>query len=249
MNNESNSEPTIIVGEYHAAANKISDQQSYKGLAIHALPGLHEFIFERVKELTPRGGKILDLAAGSGAMALRARDDGFIVTATDYVSENFKLHGSINFFKVDLNSNFSKDHEESYNTIIATEIIEHIENPRHFARQCQKLLKTNGSIVFSTPNVDSVASIVSHIRGGTYQWFSDSDYQHDGHITPLMQWQIDKCFKEAGFIFTYKGSFGDRNERLAGSPRLMLLAKFINIVTTLEDGLKGQIFVATARKI
>jgi cyclopropane fatty-acyl-phospholipid synthase-like methyltransferase len=209
---------------------------------------LHEFIFEQIKTLTPAGGDVLELAAGSGAMSLRLQDGGFNVTATDYVAENFRLHESIPFFKRDLNSDFSEGHEEKFDSVVAIEIIEHIENPRHFARQCCRMLKGNGVVIFSTPNIDSVASIVSHIRNGTYQWFSDADYKHDGHITPLMQWQIDKCFKEAGFDFIYTGSFGDRNERLQGSPRLQLLAAFINKISTLKDELKGQIFVAAARK-
>jgi glycosyltransferase involved in cell wall biosynthesis len=63
-----------------------------------------------------------------------------------------------------------------------------------------------------------------------------------------MQWQIDKCFVEAGFNFLYKGSHGDRYDRLEGSPRLLLLAKLINLLSTLQDELKGQIFVAVCEK-
>ncbi|WP_162274839.1 class I SAM-dependent methyltransferase [Rhodoferax antarcticus] len=248
MSDEFNVKPTIIVDQYEAASKTSGTAQNYNGLAIHALPGLHEFIFSKVEEIVSSGSRVLELAAGSGAMSLRLKNHGFQVTATDYVSSNFRLHGSIPFFEADLNGNFSLGYEEMFDAIVATEIIEHLENPRHFSRQCFKMLKNGGKIIFSTPNIDSAASIVSHIRCGTYQWFSDADYAHDGHITPLMQWQIDKCFTEAGFEFVYKGSFGDPYERFGGSPRLVLFSKFINRISALKEELKKQIFVAAAEK-
>lgn len=248
MGSKFSSKPTVIVDQYIAASKVSSTEQNYKGLAIHALPGLHEFIYTKVEEVIPAGSHILELAAGSGAMSLRLKDNGFYVTATDYVSNNFRLSEDIPFFETDLNGNFSDGYEGVFDAIVAIEIIEHIENPRHFARQCFKLLKKGGRIIFSTPNVDSAASIVSHIRHGTYQWFSDADYAHDGHISPLMQWQIDKCFREAGFDFIYKGSFGNLYERFQGSPRLVFLSKIVNKLSSLEKTLKGQIFIGVAEK-
>lgn len=248
MGSKLDTEPTIIVNQYIAASISSAISQNYRGLAIHALPGLHEFVFSKFKDMVLPGSQVLELAAGSGAMSLRLHDNGFQVTATDYVSSNFRLQGDINFFQADLNGNFSDEREGIFDAIVAIEIIEHLENPRHFARQCFKLLKKNGKIILSTPNIDSAASIVSHICHGTYQWFSDADYSHDGHISPLTQWQIDKCFREAGFEFIYKGSFGDRYERFQNSPRLVLFSKLINQLSRLNDDLKGQIFVTGAKK-
>src|SRR5437660_5497610 len=92
---------TIIVDRYRAAATRPANTNSYKGLAIHALPGLHDFIAEKALEFFSSGARVLDLAAGSGAMCLRLKDLGFEVSATDYVSENFKA--SIPFVRSDLN--------------------------------------------------------------------------------------------------------------------------------------------------
>lgn len=240
--------PVIIVDQYQRASEQSVGKQAYKGLAIHALPGLHEYLFSKLVDVVPTGASILDLAAGSGAMSLRLKDAGFRVSSTDYVSDNFRLHGSIPFFRTDLNGQFSAGRESTFDAIIAAEIIEHLENPRHFARECCRLLKPGGVVILSTPNIDSIASIVSHLRHGTFQWFSDADYALEGHITPLSQWQIEKCFIEADFMFIHKGSYGDRKERLRGSPRLMLLARFLDYLSPLSDDLKGQIFIALIQK-
>lgn len=240
--------PTILTDPYLKASQMEGSSSGYKGLTIHALDGLHEFTATLMQLHCPVGGSVLDLAAGTGAMSLRLSDMGYKVTATDYVTENFRLHDSIPFFKADLNANFALGHEEQFDAIMASEIIEHLENPRHFARQCFKVLKNGGKVILSTPNVDSVASIVSFMRNGTFQWFSDTNYIKDGHITPLTQWQIGKSFVEAGFEFDWTGSFGDPIEWLRGSPRLLLLSKLIDFLTTHKQDLKNQIFVAALEK-
>lgn len=46
--------------------------------------------------------------------------------------------------------------KKKYDTVIAAEIIEHLENPLQFLRNCRKLLKKGGFIIVSTPNATSL---------------------------------------------------------------------------------------------
>lgn len=248
MNGKKENSHTILVEQYRKVSKTVNSSSGYKGLAIHALPGLHEFMLAQVLKHSQTGETALDLAAGTGAMSLRLIDSGYKVTATDYVPENFRLHDSVPFFASDLNNDFSQGREAQFDIVMASEIIEHLENPRHFARECFRLLKSGGKVFLSTPNVDCVASIISAMRTGTFQWFGNANYDRDGHITPLTQWQIDKCFTEAGFTFLWTGSYGDRDGWLKGSPRLLILSKLIDQLTTLKNELKNQIFVAVLEK-
>ncbi len=239
---------TILVDQYRNASKTGNVASGYKGLSIHALGGLHEFVFSQIEIHCLPEGNVLDLAAGSGALSLRLTESGYKVTATDYVPENFRLHDSVPFFASDLNDDFSLGREGTFDTIVASEIIEHLENPRHFARQCYRLLRDGGKVVLSTPNIDCIASIVSFLRNGTFQWFSDLDYQRQGHITPLTQWQIHKCFLEAGFAIRWTGSYGNRDGHHEGSPRLLFLGKLLDRISVLKPQLKNQIFVAILEK-
>jgi cyclopropane fatty-acyl-phospholipid synthase-like methyltransferase len=239
--------PTILVDTFFRAGDSAAGANSYKGLAIHALPGLHEFVADKALEFLSAGASVLDIAAGSGAMCQRLLDLGFRVSATDYVRKNFRLE-SVPFIRADLNQPFASTCPSRYQGIIACEIIEHLENPRHFARQCFELLDPGGRMVLTTPNVDSASSKASFIRFGTFFWFDDERYQVDGHITPITQWQIDKAFTEAGFTFLWKGSFGDPMRLTAGSPRLRLVARAIALATRQGSHLGGEVFVAVLEK-
>lgn len=248
MNADTERKATVLVAHYRATAVSSKNHVGYQGLPIHALPGLHEFAFELFSRHCAPGSSVLELAAGSGAMSLRLANAGYRVTATDYVSENFRLHGSMPFFTCDLNQNFSHGHIASADHICALEIIEHLENPRHFARQCFQVLKPGGMLLLSTPNLDTAASIAMFMRDLSFQWFSDDDYARDGHITPLSQWQIDKCFTEAGFVRAWEGSIGDAYGRVRGSPRMLYLTRVIDFLMSRKRGLRQQIYVTLLHK-
>ena len=239
---------TVLVDHYRATAASDKRHVAYQGLPIHALPGLHEFAFEQLRRHTAVGSSVLELAAGSGAMSRRLADAGYRVTATDYVSENFRLHGTVPFFTCDLNQDFSVGRAASVDHICALEIIEHLENPRHFARQCFQVLKPGGVLLLSTPNLDTAASIAMFMRDRSFQWFAEDDYARDGHITPLSQWQLQKCFGEAGFELAWEGSTGNPYGRVQGSPRLLYLSRAIDLLMTRERCLRQQIYVAVLRK-
>jgi SAM-dependent methyltransferase len=164
------------------------------------------------------------------------------------VAENFRLHGAIPFVPANLNESFANQFGGQFDAIMASEIIEHLENPRHFARECFKLLKQGGHLFLSTPNVNSPSSIVNFMRTGTFTWFGELEYERDGHITPLSKWQIEKSFTEAGFRFLWTGSYGDEWGKLEGSPRLLLIAKFVKMWMRMPNDFSGQIFVSVLEK-
>jgi 2-polyprenyl-3-methyl-5-hydroxy-6-metoxy-1,4-benzoquinol methylase len=241
-------ERTILVDEYRKASNLPVNSNAYKGLRIHALPGLHEFLAAKATEQFTKGATVADLAAGSGAMCLRLFDLGFAPMAVDYVAENFKAI-DIPFEQADLNEDFSQLLGVGrFDAIMASEIIEHLENPRHFARQCFKALAPGGRLILSTPNVQSPGSVASFLRAGHFLWFSDRDYIHQGHISPLTHWQIQKSFAEAGFNLLWTGSFGDKESLLAGSPRLKLLSWLLSLFSDRTATPRGEIYVCVLEK-
>jgi 2-polyprenyl-3-methyl-5-hydroxy-6-metoxy-1,4-benzoquinol methylase len=238
---------TLIVDRYRKAATEGPAEGSYKGLRMHALPGLHEFIATKAVEHFEPGATLLDVAAGSGAMSLRMQDLGFKVSATDYVPENFRVR-SVPFTEADLNDPFSSAFLQRFQAIIASEIIEHLENPRHFARECHKILEPGGRLVLSTPNVAAAVSRAMFVRYGWFLWFSDENYAGEGHITPLTPRQIHDVFAEAGFRLRWEGSFGKAADQTGGWLGLKLLTGLVTLIAVPDSRLSGEIYVGVMEK-
>ena len=140
---------------YKRAARSPQGGPDYGGLKIHAFPEVHERVAQIAAVRLRPGAQVLDLASGSGAMCLRLMHLGFSPVACDAVPDNFRLHGQVPFFAANLNELLPSEMRGGFDCLVATELIEHLENPRHFLRQCFSALRPGGLLLLSTPNVDS----------------------------------------------------------------------------------------------
>jgi cyclopropane fatty-acyl-phospholipid synthase-like methyltransferase len=217
----------------------------YRGLEVLGLgPEIHEKIADYAASSLPVGSRVLDLGCGSGALCLRLSDAGFATTGCDALADSFKLHGQVPFFAADLNSDFSKVFSDKFDAISATEIVEHIENPRHFFRQCRALLKDSGKLFLTTPNIDSPMAKAYFVRTGHFWMFSDGDYDGVGHITPISKWLLLKSLQEAGFRVRRLESVGDWG-KFSEWWRMRLVASLFKGVATTPDE-EGQILTVAA---
>ena len=244
------SKPVVKVDTYKEAATTsgASEDNSYAGMRIHALPGLHQFIAETAKHFIPPGAAVLDIGAGSGAMSARLMDSGYKVSSVDIVKENFRLIDKVPFFKADLNTNFAQEIGKNFDGLFAVEIIEHLENPRHFLRQCYELLNPGGHLVLSTPNIGSPGSQAFFIRSGYFQWFSDTDYVKQGHLTPISMVELIRMAEEANFKIELKNSFGDSMSYFKRWPKMRILAKICDFVSTVPMDMRGELLVMVLKK-
>jgi SAM-dependent methyltransferase len=228
-----------------AAVRSISQSpNAYQGLIAHAKPGLHAHVARVMIRHVEPGTSVLDLAAGSGALALRLQDAGYVVSAADYVKDNFRLHGKIPFWTTDLNTDFAEDLPARPGAIVACEIIEHLENPRHFLRQCRDLLAPGGTLLLTTPNASSPVSKTLFLRSNHFGWFSDRDYEVHGHINPMTTSGLRQVAEECGFDVRELRTFGSAWDHVAGSPRLRLLSILVSAFDPQPADLRRDIIVA-----
>ena len=184
--------------------------EAYKGAAIRAAPGLHAAAMDLLRSYTDARKGVLDVAAGTGAFLLRLRDHGYSnISAIELDIDSFAVT-DIQPHALDLNDCFAKVFDREFELVTALEIIEHLDNPRHFLREIRQLLCDGGLLLVSTPNIAHWAGRLRFLVQGELRYFRESDYHLQRHITPIPDSQMILMLREIGFRLIDKrcaGSF------------------------------------------
>jgi SAM-dependent methyltransferase len=213
--------------------------------------GTHALVLELFRSFLPEPGRVLDLAAGQGAFSIKLRDLGHDVRAVDVSRDNWKVP-DIPVTIADLDSEFAaaiSDAEQKFDAVVAIEIIEHLENPFRFVRECAKLLKPGGLLFLTTPNVEAVNSRLIFLYTGRLSGFGAYETVRPAHITPIFKWKLDMIFGEAGFEIVkecYNRIVLSTGTNL--KPRIAaVIARLVSPLVKGEKGEEGRIVVARLR--
>ncbi len=153
---------------------------------------------------------VLDFGSGSGQLLplLHERFPNAALHATDIMARPETLAADIMWHRGDLNL-AAPIANESFDLIVAAEVIEHLENPRHMIREFFRLLRPGGAAVLSTPNTRSLRSLITFAMRGHHAQFDESNYP--AHITPIAEIDLLRGGTEAGlqverFFYTDRGT-------------------------------------------
>lgn len=114
-------------------------------------------IYPKVMSLLPAApARILDAGAGHGRFCRLAVDAGHEVEACDYSPELFQVPG-VPFHRAELNDSIPLP-DASFDCVVSIEVLEHLENHARFIKECVRVTKPGGIIIFTTPNVLSIPS-------------------------------------------------------------------------------------------
>jgi len=156
---------------------------------------------------------------------------------------------------VNLNRDTLPYRDGFFDLVTATEVIEHMENPRLFLRELSRVLRPGGVCVLSTPNV---LNLNSRLR---YLWFGFPDLfgplplgdrvveSCAGHISPLSYFYLHHSLQEAGFVEASLVVDKFQRSGLAKLILLMLPLKCLGFVTKKKETKKYRTIDETNRRI
>ena len=129
-------------------------RSNYLGIPINTSKNTHERVFDLMNK-DPES-TVVDIPSGSGAFVQRLKDAGFMnIVAIDI--ENILEIEHANFIKGDMNKPLSLS-DGSCDTVVCIDGIEHISRQFDFVREINRVLKSEGEFIISTPNISSLRS-------------------------------------------------------------------------------------------
>lgn len=202
-------------------------------------PNIHETIL-RLLNAEKRKGMLIDVGAGNGELSSKIQKLGFQVKACDLYPENFEAEG-IECKRVDLNKGLECYKSNSFDFIVASEVIEHLENPWLFVREVHRVLKSGGKFIITTPNPQSFVSRLKFLLTGKLPWFLSCDYESSRHKTPIFDFAFKRIIE--GLFVVERWTF-NRPEIMPILPRLGIRISF-----PFKSKIFGEVNIILLRKL
>ncbi len=200
------------IGKFEKIAAEWWDAEG-KFKPLHQMnPARLEFITAHLATRTGRqrsGGKylagldILDVGCGGGLISEPLARLGANTTGIDAGEENIKI-AMLHAKKSGLEINYRHSTVEgellaggtTYDAVVSMEVVEHVENPERFIKDCAKLLKPGGVMFLSTLN-RTVKSLILAKIGAEYvlRWVPKGTHDWNKFIKPS---EISKWLRDDG---------------------------------------------------
>lgn len=128
------------------------------------------------------GVKILDIGCGGGLVAEPLAKAGADLVAIDASEKNIavaKIHAEKSGLKIDYRVSTAEEMTETFDVVLALEIIEHVADPQSFIGDCAKLVKPGGLMFVATINRNlkslalakiAVEYVLRWLPAGTHDW-------------------------------------------------------------------------------
>lgn len=154
-------------------------------------------IFKKYK--LDKQSKILDIGCGNGHMLKKIYEWGYknLYGCDGYIS-NPKLNEIASIEQMDLTKKLSYQ-DKSFDMVLLTEVIEHMENPNAVMKEIHRILKDNGKVIISTPNILNITSRLLFLITGHFMLFTQGDIRYDKfpwHIAPFFPYIFQEVFKK-----------------------------------------------------
>lgn len=168
---------------------------------------LGRFILDRYKltyQAIPEGESILDIGCGGDLTIMPLWEKyktvyGIDISKTiiERTQKEFGDKPGIHLAVGDINEYINLP-GESFDTIIAVAVMEHIFDPYHLMKECHRMLKTEGLLIVAVPNIAWLGNRVRLLLG-ILPVTSTGEGWDGGHLHYFTRGSLKKLFQQEGF--------------------------------------------------
>ena len=181
---------TLVSSTFRHTEQPMTDAK--KTPTVRAQGGVHEKVLDEFRQMPP--GLVLDVPTGEGALSQQLLGLGYRVIAGDIAQDYLLDEGMFLQMNMDDALPFA---ENSFDYVACVEGIEHIENPYALLREFARVLKPEGTLVLSTPNVLNIRSRIRFFFSSHHKLFKD--IYPGWHLTPPSFRELKYAFGKAQF--------------------------------------------------
>lgn len=152
-------------------------------------------VLKRIERQTSKG-KILDIGSSAGFFLAEAKSRSWETIGIEFSSWS-KTYAEKTFGLTVHNQPLEKlDWKpESFDAVTLFDVIEHLTDPRQVLSEAKKILKANGVLTLTTPNIESLAAKVTKEK-----WYAILP----GHLFYFSPKTLEKILAETGFTVVEK---------------------------------------------
>ena len=84
-----------------------------------------------------------------------------------------------------------------FDVVVMNDVLEHVEDEKKSLDETHRVLKKDGIVILSSPNISNCVARIYHLLTGKMWLFKTFTTDH---INPISYWEIERIFKESGFV-------------------------------------------------
>ncbi len=161
------------------------------------------------KKYVKQGGKILEFGAIPLLLTGGLHKLGYNVIGLDIAPDRFSesiASLNLNVIKIDIETEELPFSDEEFDAVIFNEVFEHLRiNPIFTLKEVYRVMKPNGILLLSTPNMMSLGRIVNLIFRGKIGISIYNEYSklknigHMGHVREYTTVEVSEFLEDIGF--------------------------------------------------
>ncbi|MXO63105.1 class I SAM-dependent methyltransferase [Qipengyuania oceanensis] len=164
----------------------------------------HTTVADKVaSRIHDRSSRVLDVGCGKGGLSKHLAARGFThLSGCDWLPQDQvdAMPDGFSYRRVDLNAEaLSAYRDAEFDAIVASDVLEHLENPASILREIARVLTPGGLAFVSLPNAFNVVERVAWLaRGNSTRYKTESSPEEFGHISILSSDVLRSLARRAG---------------------------------------------------